>query len=61
MEEDKRKELIEYAKWHLGDLVPYNEEDYDERLQELAESYADSILHPSKVDAAPSIINDLRF
>lgn len=54
--EEKRKELIEYAKWHLCDLVPYNEEDYNERLQALAEAYADEILQPSKNRSTPNII-----
>lgn len=32
--------LVEYAKIHLADLIPYDDPNYNERLQDMAESYA---------------------
>lgn len=38
--QQKHNSLIEYAKLHLSDLVPYNDPNYETRLQEMAEIYA---------------------
>jgi hypothetical protein len=37
---DLQKELIEYAKAHLSDVIPYDDPDYDVKLDELAKTYA---------------------
>lgn len=47
-ENKKREMLVDYAKAVLSDLVPYDDPRYDERLQELAEGYADSELNPNQ-------------
>lgn len=48
MTEDKKRDmLVDYAKAVISDLVPYDDPRYDERLQELAEGYADSELKPN--------------
>ena len=47
-QEEKREALIEYAKEHFRDLIPYSDPRYEERLQEWAESYADSELNPNQ-------------
>lgn len=46
-ENANREMLVNYAKAVLSDLVPYDDPRYDERLQELAEGYADSELNPN--------------
>ena len=33
-QEEKREALIEYAKEHFRDLIPYSDPRYEERLQE---------------------------
>lgn len=38
--QQKHNSLIEYAKLHLSDLVPYNDPNYETRLREMAEIYA---------------------
>ena len=39
--EDPRYEiLIDYAKSHFADLIPYDDPDYEEKLQKMAEDYA---------------------
>lgn len=40
-QEEQRLVLIDYAKSHFCDLIPYNDPHYNERLQEWAEDYAD--------------------
>lgn len=40
-DEFKRELLIEYAKTHFCDLIPYNDPDYEKKLLEMCESYAD--------------------
>ena len=41
IDNDKRKEiLIDYAKSHFADLIPYDDPDYDKKLQKMAEDYA---------------------
>ena len=40
----RREEIIEYALGHVCDLVPYDDDDYEERVMALAESYADAYL-----------------
>lgn len=47
-ENTNREMLVNYAKAVLSDLVPYDDPRYDERLQELAEGYADSELSPNQ-------------
>ena len=39
-DENHRQELIEYAKRHLADLIPYDDPDYEDKLQQMAEAYA---------------------
>lgn len=46
-QEENRNALIEYAKDHFMDLIPYSDPHYEERLQEWAEHYADSELNPN--------------
>lgn len=41
-----KQSLYNYALTHCADLVPYNDEHYDERLHELAMGYALSKLFP---------------
>lgn len=43
-----RQTLIDYAKAHLCDVIPYNAEDYEEQLQKIAEVYADEELERMK-------------
>lgn len=39
--EDHRYEiLIDYAKSHFADLIPYDDPDYEGKLQKMAEDYA---------------------
>lgn len=38
---NERELLIEYAKTHFCDLIPYNDPDYEKKLLEMCESYAD--------------------
>lgn len=45
--EKDREALIEYAKEHFADLIPYDDPHYEERLQVWAESYAESEIHPN--------------
>ena len=42
--EEQRLELIEYAKSHFCDLIPYDDPQYTEKLQQWAEDYADTEL-----------------
>lgn len=44
--ETVRKELIEYWKAHLSDLIPYNTPNYEQVLQNEAEKMADKELEP---------------
>ena len=44
--EKDREALIEYWKWHLEDLIPYDDHRYEEKLQEWAESCAESDINP---------------
>ena len=46
--EKDRPYLIEYGRNHLADLIPYDDPNYDERLQSMAESYADSEIYPDE-------------
>jgi hypothetical protein len=34
---DEKQQIIEYWKFHLRDLIPYNFPNYEEELQKLAE------------------------
>lgn len=47
--EDDRQGLIEYAKIHLCDMIPYNDPDYEEKLTAMAEDYADAEIYPSRL------------
>ena len=40
----ERDDLIEYAKCHLCDMIPYDDPQYEELLQGMAENYADMML-----------------
>jgi hypothetical protein len=40
----ERDELIEYAKMHYCDMIPYDDPDYEKNLQEISENYADMML-----------------
>ena len=44
---ERKQELIEYAKLHLSGLIPYNVDDYEEQLEKLAERYVDMETCPS--------------
>lgn len=37
-----KESLIEYAKSHLSDLIPYDDPEYESKLQRMAEAYADA-------------------
>lgn len=47
-----REELIEYYKNQCCDLIPYNDPEFEKKLQELAESCADEEIngYPSYVE-----------
>ena len=47
--EEDRQGLIEYAKIHLCDMIPYNDPDYKEKLNAMAESYANAEIYPSRL------------
>lgn len=47
-----REELIDYALGHVCDLVPYDDPEYTKKVMELAESYADLMLDPEKLNKA---------
>lgn len=32
--------FVEYAKAHLSDIIPYNDPDYETKLDEMAKAYA---------------------
>jgi len=40
----EREELIEYAKWQYCDMIPHDDPDYEQYLQEISELYADRML-----------------
>lgn len=40
----EREELIEYAKMFYCDMIPHNDPDYEQILQEVSENYADMML-----------------
>ena len=42
-----RPYLIDYAMRHFADLIPYDDPNYSERLQEMAEAYAESEINPN--------------
>lgn len=44
--EMNRKELIDAFIRHCSDMFPYNDPDYERKLLEAAESYADEMLDP---------------
>lgn len=39
---EDRDNLIEYAKAHFSDLIPYDDPEYESKLQQMAEAYADA-------------------
>ena len=39
---EDRENLIEYAKAHFSDLIPYDDPEYESKLQQMAEAYADT-------------------
>ena len=41
-----REDLIDDFIRHCSDIFPYNDPDYEKKLLEAAESYADDILNP---------------
>lgn len=45
----RRNSLIEYAKLHLSDLVPYNDPNYETKLQAMAENYADCQINETNI------------
>ncbi len=56
---DKREILIDYYKSHFGDLIPYDDLRYEEKLQRSAEAYADwEINGPSPEDLAIIEVHD---
>lgn len=42
--------LVEYGKWELADMVPYDSSNYYEELQHMAEGYAKNEMFGSNVD-----------
>ena len=44
--EEDREALIEYGMIHFSDLIPYDDPNYEERLRQMAESYAESEINP---------------
>ena len=43
---NERELLIEYARVHFCDMIPYNDPDYEKKLLEMCESYADMEMNP---------------
>lgn len=39
-----RKQLIDYYKSRFGDLIPFDDPQYSEKLQRNAEAYADCVI-----------------
>ena len=57
MNKDKES-LIKYAKSHLSDLIPYDDPEYESKLQKIAEAYADIEINGIEVEDDELYIDD---
>ncbi len=50
-----KESLIEYAKSHLSDLIPYDDPEYESKLQRMAEAYADVEINGIEAEDDPCV------